>query len=140
VSEDRRAAALLMAAPPRLVADVSADDPGTASAARRLTPGAWEAWERGRAEIAARNAALLAQSVAAQRAEIAAAKLRLLTGAVAREPTAEAAAAAPDDPPPVGSIAWHRAKARAWAVEQRRITDDHLRALTAQARARIGEP
>jgi phosphoribosylanthranilate isomerase len=102
---------------------------------RRLTYGGLAQWERTRREVKARNAAALAQSVAAQRAEIATAKVRVLTVAAARE-TAETAA---NDSHQVGSIGWHRAQARAWASERRQITDEHLKALTVQARARIGD-
>ncbi len=114
---------LLMAAAPSVVADVPAHAPGDTT--RKLTPGALALWELERAEVRARNAALLAQSVAAQRAEIAGARAPMLARAKAQE----AVAAASD----------HRAKARQWAAEHPGAAD-RLPELQAEAKAKAGEP
>jgi hypothetical protein len=72
---------------------------------RKLTPEGLAAWERTLAETRERNAALVAQSVAAQRAELDAARAPGV--ALARTRLAIGVAALAD----------HRARARQWAAE-----------------------
>lgn len=112
----------LIAAPPRLLADVPAATVPLAPG--KLTAAGLALWELERAEVRARNAALVAQSVAAQRAELASAKAPMLARAKARED----AAAASD----------HRAQARQWAAEHPDAAD-RLPELQAEARAKAGE-
>ncbi len=107
---------------------------------QRLNYTGLAAWERVRTETRERNAEALSLAVARERAEMAAAKLVQLTGARAREAARVAPVphTPPSDAPAVGSVAWHRAQARAWAAENEpNLTDGHLRRLTEQARGRV---
>ena len=80
----------------------------------RLTYGGLAEWERTRREVAERNAALLAQSVAQQKAEIAAAK----------EPTlARAQASLAAELSTWRSVEQSRIEARRWAAEHRDAAD-----------------
>ncbi len=93
----------------------------------RLTAAAWAIWQAGRAEVAARNAALTAQGVARQRAEIEAARSPLMQRARAQLAAELAASNA--------SVRDVRAAARKWAAEHRDAAD-RLAEYQAQASAK----
>ncbi len=95
--------------------------------APKLTPAGLAEWERVRAEIKARNAELLALSVARERAAMAAARADQMARASAL--VAELST--------WRSVETGRAQARQWAAEHPNATD-RLPELQAQANARAG--
>jgi hypothetical protein len=111
--------------------DVPASDvPETVPGNPRLRAAAWAIWQAGRAEVAAKNAALTAQGVARQRAEIEAARAPAMAKAQAQLAEVIGIRAA--------AIIASREKARKWAAEHPDAAD-RLAEYQAAANARAAE-